>query len=255
MTRQVLVVAVCVACLPTATWGNGVGNFLNEPADYWPDQWELPTGQWITNDWVTDPPYQRNIHFTFDNGLDLWTPVYYGTDDGTLDPVIVYPGTAFVWFDNDATFHFDGVARHFGLIGIDNRQGTDNVLSGIQVAIDNRDSPNEWKHLWKEIVFYAGPGFSEEEQLSVPDNFTVLDPQIVVYNDIGDNYMVLDVAYKVYPNPPWEQMTIIVHVPVGSVILVDEIHFATECVPEPATVTLALFGAGALAALRRRRRR
>lgn len=254
--KWILKTLIVAALLAPTVHANFISSqFIHEPTDHWPDQWELPTGEWITNQWVTPLPYQRNIRYSFDNALDPWQPTYTGTDDPVLHPSdIVYPGTAFAWYDNDADFQGDGVARRFGLIGIDNRQGTDNVISGIQVVIDNWDHPNDWKHIWKEIIYFAGPGFEEEEQISVPDNYTTLE-QTVMNEDLGDNWTVLNVAYKVYPNPPWEQMTIIVYVPPGSFILADEIHFATECVPEPASVTLLVLGGGALLALRRRKRR
>ena len=250
MKRGLVLTVAFAVLLSGAARADILVPFQNEPVDHWPNQWELPTGEWITNDWVTQP-------YHFDNGLDPWQAKYQGTDDPVLYPSdVLYPGTAFVWFDNDADFQGDGVAKRFGLIGIDNRRGTDNVTSGIQFVIDNWDHPNEWKHIWKEILYFAGPGFEEEEQLSVPDNYTTLE-QTVMNEDLGDNWAVLDVAYKVYPNPPWEQVTIIVRVPPGSFILADEIHFATECVvPEPASTLLTITGFGtALLALRRRRRR
>ena len=252
--KRIMLIAVVVLSAPSLLYAQAPGMFVNAPESNWPTGWQIPGGPVIENQWVTSPPYQRNILFSFDNALNLTQPTYSGTDDPVLHPSdVVYPGTAFTWFDNDAAFQSDGVARRFGLIGIDNRQGTDNVTSGLQFVIDNWDHPKDWKHIWKEIICFEGPYFEGEKQLSAPTGFTVLE-QDVINEDLGDNWTVLDTAYKVYPNPPWEQVTLIVHVPAGSFILADEIHFATECVPEPTTMTLLTLG-GALIAMRRRRKR
>ena len=82
-----------------------------------------------------------------------------------------------------------------------------------------------------------------------------LAPQSVVFADLGDNYVITVDAVKIFPNPPWEHLTTVVQVPVGSYILIDELHLATECVPEPATMMLRATGAAGGLTLRRRRRK
>ena len=65
--------------------------------------------------------------------------------------------------------------------------------------------------------------------------------------------VIVDDAVKIFPNPPWEELVTIVTVPVGSYIIIDELHLATECVPEPATMSLLALGGFGI--LRRRRNR
>ncbi|HUV38873.1 MAG TPA: PEP-CTERM sorting domain-containing protein, partial [Planctomycetota bacterium] len=144
--------------------------------------------------------------------------------------------------------------RRFGLVGIDNRDGNETIISGINFYVENLKIDNPCKHMWREMIIMADPNVGVVEQLSLPDNYTALDPVRVIALPLDDNFVIIDDAVKIFPHPPWEELITIVTVPAGSYILLDELHLATECIPEPATVTLGVLGAGTLLALRRRRR-
>ncbi|MBC7354390.1 MAG: PEP-CTERM sorting domain-containing protein, partial [Thermogutta sp.] len=50
--------------------------------------------------------------------------------------------------------------------------------------------------------------------------------------------------FQLEPNPLWEEITLMLpFVPVGQYFLIDRFHVATECIPEPSTVSLAVLGA------------
>lgn len=240
------------------TWSSVQADpFVNEPERNWPDYWTLLDGQVVYNPWVTPFPYQRNIRYTFDNGDNPLQAIYQGYDDDKLKLSDYVEHTSNIqWFPDDVGFQAPGANPRFGLIGIDNRQGTDNVSGWIKFHIDNWDSPNEWKHIWKELIFIKNPDITiAEEYLLLPPGFEMLGERMIFDVDLSDNYTLIDAAYKVWPNPPWEEILITVYVPAGGYVLLDEAHFATECVPEPATVTLALIGGTTLLVLRRRKRR
>lgn len=253
MSKRAYLVVMCVMFVPALAWGDP---FNYEPVDWWPDNWVLFDGTTVYNPWVTPKPYQRNIRYTFDNGDNPVQVIYQGYDDDKLQSSdYVEHSSNIQWFPDDVGFQAPGANPRFGLVGIDNRQETDNVTGWIKFHIDNWDSPNEWKHIWKEIIFTRSEGVEEDENVTLPPGFDLVGGQVVIASKDLAGYNFLAVAYKVWPNPPWEEILITVNVPAGGYVLLDEVHFATECVPEPASVTLALIGGTTLLVLRRRKRR
>ena len=253
MSKRVYLVVLCVVFVPVLAWGDP---FNYEPVDWWPDNWVLFDGTAVYNPWVTSKPYQRNIRYTFDDGQNMFLPIYQGYDDNKLKPSDYVESTPNIqWFADDVGFGAAGGAVRFGLVGIDNRQGTDNVTGWIKCHIDNWDSPNEWKHIWKEIIFTKTQPVLEEENVTLPAGYDLVAEQVLMAAKDLEDYNFLAVGYKVWPNPPWEEIYLLAYVPAGGYILIDEVHFATECVPEPASATLVFLAAGSLLALRRRLRR
>jgi len=228
--------------------------FNKEPKDHWPTQWVF-YGTAFTNEWVTDPPYQRNIRFTFDNSADILAPIYQGTDDQVLQKSdFVDPKGPIEWFADDS--FLGGQANRYGLMGIDNRQGTDNVSARITFHIDNWDHPREWKHMWTELIYrHSSDDTLVIHSTDYMDNHASASqptgsPPIV--EALGNNYLAWNRPQKIYPNPPWEEVSIILEVPPGQYAIIDEVHFATECVPEPATMGLVALAIAAVGVCRRR---
>ena len=201
---------------------------------------------------MTDPPYQRNIRYTFNSGASPWTPVYQGLDDNDLKGSdYVEHSDNWEWFASNGGF--PEAEKHGGLIGIDNRQQQEAVTADVTFHIDNWDRDNEWKHVWEEMIFTQTSGSFWGQEVRLPNGFSSAGPRHVS-QDVSGGYLLSNYAYKVLPNPPYEEIYFSFSVPAGGYLLIDEIHFATECVPEPATVTLAVLG-GVLFAVRRRRRK
>jgi len=247
MGRHVLVFAVLVF----AGASSRADPFNYEPTDLWPVQWSFH-GAIIDNPWITPFPYQRNIRYTFDNGLDLSQVICQGSDDRVLHPSDWIQIENMTWFDNDA-FIF-GAARRYGLVGINNRQGTTAVTGSITFHIDNWDSPNDWKHVWQEFIDTSSGGISVSYGLDMPAGYEELTGGSLITHLLADGYTIRNDPDKIWPNPPWEEVVVEVSVNAGSYYLLDEAHIATECVPEPAT--LLLLGSGGallITALGRRR--
>jgi len=230
--------------------------FINPPETHWPDIWTID-GVPTVNEWMTEFPYQRNIRYTFDNSTVPLAPHYEGYDDPTLFPSDFVEVVGLNYFAVDPL----GGAR-VGLYGIDNRQGSTDLEGYLLFHLDNWQEPRPWKHIWKEIIYILSDPTSEapkgaylEENCTVPAGYDVKGAQTVVFDYLADDWFIEDWAVKVQPNCPWEEIIIRLHVPAGGYALIDDVHFATECVPEPATVTVLALGGGALAWWRRRRNR
>ena len=237
-------VVVVLMLLSTLTWA---GPFLNPPEVHW------PFGDHPYNSpWVYAPEYQRDILYTFDNTLDRLKPVYNGLDDTELfeSDLVEVNGLQYFPVDN-----ITGTQR-VGIWGFDNRQGEDNFVGWMRFRIDNWTG-NRAKHVWKELVYRTPmPCYvTLHENITMPPGHELFASRLIKINAFDDNWLAETVAWAVEPNPPWEDIYVVAYVPVGSWIMIDQVHFATECIPEPGTVSLAILGTTTLVWLKRRRRR
>ncbi len=222
--------------------------------------------------WVTQFPYQRNILLDFSvdpqcspcfgipgadyEGYD--DPVLWDTDFVSFEP---YSGRDDVqWYDTAP----DGSGRT-GLVGVPAQ--TPGVCPWLQpkgvlnIHIDNweRAEPYE-KHFWITIV---AKGYMTDVGLSgfphMESSNSEEPPWLDSYGDgpmedLGDGWFKRSYWGVIKPNPLWEEFQfffINTNPDYPGPILLDSVHIATECVPEPATITLLALG-GLL--LRRRKR-
>lgn len=250
MCRKGLLVLL-LTLASAGVWGSsGPTAFDKPPETFWP-YGEPP----YNNPWITPAPYQRNIIYTFDNGLDIFKAQYWGTDDPALwesDCVVVSPNVQ--WYASDP---FAGSGRQ-GLLGFLNT-GNESEDVWIRFRIDNHKSPNPWKHIWKEVIFGTPAGLASWDVLEwveLPDdNYSIYTGMILLpVDNLPNGFYRENAAWKVTPNPPWEEVVISVSVLPGEWVLLDQIHFATECIPEPGTVALLGTGVFVLVGLIRRRR-
>ena len=65
---------------------------------------------------------------------------------------------------------------------------------------------------------------------------------------VGNGFYRTDWEAGTSPNPPWEDVQFEFIVPAGAVMVLDDVHIATECIPEPGSVALMLVGLGGFAA-------
>jgi hypothetical protein len=203
--------------------------------------------------WYTPFPYQRNINMGFGvspvgaPGSGIPGAVY----EGWLDPTLKV--SDFVTLNGSVNWYASlaGITQT-GLIGIDNRLGTQ-LLTGTAVFhIDNTPELNRFKNIWVETLALSNGG-GAGAYLEVRDPLgaaaTYLGgPGIMPYN--GE--FLSDYEFQIIPNPLYETIIWNFEAPVGSYIFLDGAHFATECIPEPAA--FSLLALGALAALWRRGR-
>ena len=219
--------------------------------------------------WVTPFPYQRNIMVGFDTDPHFWpdhissptpdarkalTPSvvhHEGTDDDQL-----YPSD---WLSGDVQPAGGGITRW---LDTDTETGSDRqgilVLEGeagstftLVWHIDNWERP--WvKHFFVEAEFYSTGNLGQDELISSSGQIEVLTGH---YEDLPNGWRRWTSWATLEPNPVWEEMvnTIVFENP--GMLLIDYMHIATECVPEPSTVTLLGMGAVGLLTFARRRRR
>jgi len=203
--------------------------------------------------WETPFPYQRNINMDFSvnpvaaPGDGIPGAVYEGYLDPSLkvSDYVTLSGDA-QWYESVPGF------TQTGLIGIDNRNGTDTLYGIFIFHIDNTTNADNEKHLWEEFDWLA-----TTQSISVK----VEDPSGNRFNLIyshgtgaSGNYTA-DYEWVHSPNPPWENVQFNFGIEAGKYFLLDNLHIATECVPEPATLTLLGIGVISLLAYAWRRRK
>lgn len=207
--------------------------------------------------WQTSFPYQRNIDWDFSSDPRTSSPHYEGYDDPYLyeSDYVEFTG-AVTWY---ASAPSDGAENYNGVIGIDNRSGTQ-VLSGTAVfRMDNWDrepADGGWiKHIWEEVDVAWSEVYDIEQKVVVPTGYDI------VWQDVWESWPwqidadrdIWRIAawIKILPNPPWEEKVYEFTVEPGEFAFIDRLHIATECVPEPATIALLALGAAVLLIRRR----
>jgi len=203
--------------------------------------------------WYTPFPYQRNIDMGF-----AVNPVAAPSDtgipgavyEGTLDPSLL--SSDYVTFTGAVTWYtsVSGFTQT-GLIGIDNRAGNSTLFGTATFHIDNIDDNLPLKDVWIEsLTLSTGIALLVYPEVFDPNGneatYPINNPGQISYN----GYQLGDYEAQITPNPSYETIVMTYAVPAGDYALIDDLHIATECVPEPATVSLLALGA--LALLRRR---
>jgi len=255
--KQLVAVGLVLGCCSIAS--------ATETFTYPPETHYYPGSgrEWVT----TYPDYQRNTFLDFSvdphteapTGNGVPGAVYYGTDDEALK------ASDHVQFFGDIQwYHTVPGQTRTGLVGIDNRDGTENKAGYLRQQLDNWSNGNPEKHAWLEGVF----GFTTENVVLLW--FDAPDPHVVDWGwgDSEDLGVEDPVAWGtgaawvlIEPNPPYEEIfvgsreSLGMFVPPGHAFLVDEMHLATECVPEPGTLALVSLGALALLGCAGRKRR
>lgn len=196
--------------------------------------------------WAWGFPYQRNIVWDFEIDPRVAPPPGNGAEyEGTLDPLLWDSDSVDLagevgWLANYGTLPY-------GLVGIFNT--TTQPASGeIIFHLDNTLWPINHKHMWFEWDFALGPNVQMDEPVLIPGpgdpaSYDVLDwmsaPRVI---DPVAGLLRQNAWVRIQPNPFWEELRISFTVPPGEYAFLDQMHIATECIPEPASVLL--FGLG-----------
>jgi len=219
--------------------------------------------------WVGPFPYQRNILVGFDTDPHFWpdhisSPVpnarkaltpsvvhHEGTDDdqlypsdwlgGEADP----PGGGFThWLATDTVTNTD----REGILVLET-EGADATFTLVW-NIDNWDRANEEKHFFAEAEYYTTGNLGLDELISSTGQVELLAPH---YELLADGWVRWSSWATLTPNPVWEQMVNTVVLEDPGILMLDYMHIATECVPDPAT--MAILGLGSFVVLLRRKGR
>lgn len=222
--------------------------------------------------WVTAFPYQRNIMVGFDTDPHAWpdhpsspqpglrkalTPdvVHHeGTDDKDLFKSDWLSGNATengytAWIDTDPAY-----PGRQGMLKL----GADAGAAAITLVwhIDNWDRPWEEKHFFVEAEYFTTGNTGVDELFSsLPGGAPVT--LVAHVEPLADGWNRWWAEATLRPNPAWEEMVNTVRFetsPSESFLLIDHMHIATECVPEPTSFLLLLLGVAVLGLLGRRRR-
>ena len=208
-------------------------------------------------DWVTPFPYQRNILVGYDTDPHQWpdhvtspapderkalTPdvVHHeGMDDPVLYPSdwlaedVQPPSAGFTdWLADDT---ITGTPRQ-GILVMDGQADSQFTLIW---HIDNWDWPREEKHFYAEAEYYTTGNLGIDQLLSSTGQIEVLTAD---YENLADGWIRWRGWATLVPNPEWEEMINVVTFEDPGIVLMDYMHIATECVPEPTTLALLVLG-------------
>jgi len=244
---------VTIACLALSVSTAAASPFNNPPEtnDMIPD-----------GGWVGTFPYQRNVLIDFATNPATWPddandPTrrelipetnYHleGDDDGDLYPSDWFDWSGQLgWYDDDPT-----QSGRQGLIGFINQEAS---VFTITLHLDNWPEIEPFKYVYLEMDIYRD-GMGDWIGWTEAPSPSVVGSELGTETDLGGGWSRFNVWVPIELNPPWEEITINVHsseFATGSV-LIDYIHVATECVPEPLTASMLLLG-GTLLAVRRKR--
>jgi hypothetical protein len=208
-------------------------------------------------DWTTPFPYQRNIMVGFDTDPHDWpdhitsptpdarkalTPSvvhHEGTDDSLLYPsdwlggdVQPPEGGYTSWLDTDTV---TGTDRQ-GILAMN----ATNAYTTFTLTwhIDNWDRIWEEKHFFVEAEYYTSGNIGLDELISSSGRIE-LTPH---YESLSDGWVRWSSWATLKPNPEWEEMVNTITFEAPGVLLLDYMHIATECVPEPITILLLCLG-------------
>ena len=206
--------------------------------------------------WYTSFPYQRNINMTFPvNPVASANPDGIpGADYEGYDNPSLWPSDYVTFTPNVTWYASDANAGGAAAIGIDNTSG-DTLLTGTATFhIDDLDDSLPLKNFWLETLAVNSDNATASASLFDPNNNPANFLGGYAPSAYGSEYLT-DVEWQITPNPIYEILDITFSVPAGDYALLTDVHIATECVPEPATVSLLATGLIGLLAYAWRKRR
>lgn len=229
---SLVLMGMAILVLSSPSWGSV---FENAPEVYAPA-------------WSTSYPYQRNIDWGFSTDPE-------GGPTGSGAPGADYSGyddpflwdSDFVQFTGDVQW-FDaapgtGTNPYSGVIGIDNRGGSEELSGTAVLHIDNWPIDRPIKHGWAEVDYATG-GTGDLGTIwwiiDLPQGYSVTGWNFFDDREIGTDPLIERVNFwaEIEPNPPWEEIVIEFTAPVGDFVFIDRFHIATECIPEPSTLVI-----------------
>lgn len=210
--------------------------------------------------WNSPFPYPRNVLIDFKTDPKTWPPDDDGGPQGSIDLIPdELPGGnyhleglldpklhesdwadrfgSYVWIDEDPRF-----PGRQGIVGLDNLQSEEEVVATLH--LDNERIPRPAKHMWIEMEYYrVGSGGWMASVFPFPTDFEWREEVL------ADGWVRRTWWVQLEPNPEWEvvQIEAFTGATVGTALL-DYVHIATECVPEPSALALLATGVLALAA-------
>lgn len=169
--------------------------------------------------------------------------VYEGWLDPTLkvtDYVLLTGGVQ--WYPSLSGF------TQTGLIGVDNRAGTRTLVGTAIFHIDNTPDPSLVKNWWSEALGIFGGAAGVEVFTEVYGQ----DGKLATFlggpadNPDYSGLYLSNGEWQIRPNPSYETAVVTFLAPPGGYALLDQVHIATECIPEPTSISLLALGALAL---------
>lgn len=186
--------------------------------------------------WEGQFPYQRNIMMDF-----TANPV------GPVGPI---PGADYEGYDDPILWVSDFVTMS-GNVRWDQAVGGVGIWGGgsgtVTFHFDNWERDWPIKYFYEELIFKVEiVTGSIYQDFMTPDGLNMYTDSWSKVDNLGGGRYRLSIWAEFQPNPPWEEKIFALSSTTGN-IFIEELHIATECIPEPATMALLGFGALILA--------
>ena len=154
---------------------------------------------------------------------------------------------------NAESIYNPGVAIAQQILGtwdeVSNIYGTQIIVGDLK--IDNWRDEEPYKEIWVDLGLTGGT--VDFVNSSVVASGSRSPYKYVTIQQSAPNAEGISFGFRIYPNPDWEDIALVVNADFGATAYLDWVHVDTISIPAPGTILLGSIGTGLVGWLRRRR--